>query len=175
MSEEELIKQWFEAFTEKYMRQIEQTVYHRVRNQAWVEDVIQDVYYRVWRYRKKMRLMERKPVEIYLRNIIRSAISDFYKNKDSQLILNSDILSFHSKTCGGAYTQPEHHIILQEYLKILEELSRQEKDILVMRILYNMGYKEIGAMYHIKETAARKRYERAIRKIRKKVKEIFPT
>ena len=24
MSEEELIKQWFEAFTEKYMRQIEQ-------------------------------------------------------------------------------------------------------------------------------------------------------
>ena len=35
MSERELIKQWFEAFTEKYMRQIEQTVYHRVRNQAW--------------------------------------------------------------------------------------------------------------------------------------------
>ena len=114
-------------------------------------------------------------MEIYLRNIIRSAISDFYKNKDSQLILNSDILSVRSKDKSEAYVQPEHHIIIQEYLKILEELSRQEKDILVMRLLYNLGYKEIGATFRIKETTARKRYERTIRKIRKRAKEIFPT
>ena len=114
-------------------------------------------------------------MEGYLKDILRSSIADYFADRNSKLILKSDITPLQTKDLSREYCPVENHIIFQDDLKILGVVTEKYRKILVLRILYNMSYKDIGAVLGIRETTARKRYERGIKKLSVKAQEIFPT
>ncbi len=173
--ENDIEKQWFQWFTATYGGSVRKIVCSRVKNPAWTDDIIQEVYCRVWTYGERMRRMEKRAMEGYLKDILRSSIADYFADRNSKLILKSDITPLQTKDLSREYCPVENHIIFQDDLKILGVVTEKYRKILVLRILYNMSYKDIGAVLGIRETTARKRYERGIKKLSVKAQEIFPT
>ncbi len=173
--EDDIKKQWFDWFEEKYGRRIRRTIQGRVKNPVWSDDIIQEVYCRVWMYCDRMRTLEKKALEVYLKDILRTAVADYFADRNSRLILKSDITPLQTRDLSKEYYSLESHIIFQDYLKLLGEMSEKYRNILILRILYNMSYKDIGEILGVRETTARKRYERGIKKLSGRAQEIFPT
>ena len=58
---------------------------------------------------------------------------------------------------------------LSERPKLLEGLSRGEREVLELRIIHNLGFCDIAAALGISEEAAKKRAQRALRRLRAKI------
>ena len=56
---------------------------------------------------------------------------------------------------------------MAEILRILEDLSLEEKSIFLLRSYYEWSYDEISRAFNIKAATLRKRYERIRKKILK--------
>lgn len=53
-----------------------------------------------------------------------------------------------------------------EFVELIAPLSPKEQEIIALKIIGGLTHKEIGAILHITTAAAKKRYERAIEKLR---------
>lgn len=168
-------EQWFEKFSYNYMEKIKKSAHYFAGNPVWAQDIIQEIYCRSWKYAEKMMELEEEALEAYLKNIIRSTVADYFRDRNSHLILTEDLLKLQAAKCCHAYEEPESHIIYQECLESIRNLRKNDRNILNMRIVQGMSFNEIGKILGINETAARKRYERAKKKALEKAREYFST
>lgn len=58
-----------------------------------------------------------------------------------------------------------------EFVELVAGLNPKEREIVSLKILGNLTHREIAAVLHLTEHAAKKRYERAIQKLRSQLKE----
>jgi RNA polymerase sigma factor (sigma-70 family) len=55
---------------------------------------------------------------------------------------------------------------LSEIAKVLDGLARGERDVLVLRIVHGLAFRDVAAALGISEEAAKKRAQRALRRLR---------
>jgi DNA-directed RNA polymerase specialized sigma24 family protein len=67
-------------------------------------------------------------------------------------------------TDGGA--SPTLRTYLSEIPKLLDVLAHNERDVLVLRIVHGLGFRDVAAALGISEEAAKKRAQRALRRLR---------
>lgn len=58
-----------------------------------------------------------------------------------------------------------------EFIELLAPLTKTEREIVSLKILGRLTHREIGAVLHLTEHTAKKRYERAIQKLRTAMEE----
>lgn len=58
-----------------------------------------------------------------------------------------------------------------EFIELITPLSDREREIVSLKILGNLTHREIAAVLHLTVHGTKKRYERAIRKLRAQMKE----
>jgi RNA polymerase sigma factor (sigma-70 family) len=58
---------------------------------------------------------------------------------------------------------------LSEIPKLLDVLANHERDVLVLRIVHGLGFSDVAAALGISEEAAKKRAQRALKRLRAKV------
>jgi RNA polymerase sigma factor (sigma-70 family) len=56
-----------------------------------------------------------------------------------------------------------------EIPKLLNSLSSRERDVLVLRIVHGLGFRDVAAALGISEEAAKKRAQRALKRLRTKI------
>ena len=159
--------QWIEVFKYNYKENIQKAVFYYMHDQARTDEIVQEIDYRICMYAETMRALDKGAMLTYLKNIIRSCISDYFRCKDNHVIPQSPEQMAAYDRASSAY-DPERHVIFLEYMERIKGLDEVSRQLLTMRILYAMPYKEIGRSLGMKETTARKRYERLIKKLRDK-------
>ncbi len=167
MSENKRTKeQWFDEFLSAYKGAIQRATLYIVKKQDVSEDIQQEIYCRVWAYAEKMMGMDKKALETYLKNIIRSAVADHFRDKNSRLILKSgETLNDKMAVC---LDDPSDRVICREYFRNMKRLDQKSRDLLQMRIIYDIPFKDIGILLGMSEAAARKRYARLVAGIKDK-------
>ncbi len=163
--------EWFNDFVLKYTRIILRIMVSKVGDRMLAEDLLQEVFCKVYKYLDRMWGFEDDHLDFYMRRIISTVIIDYFRKKENELAVDSEIDFNELEIEYNAYSSPENHIIEQDYKNMISSLPEKYSQVLLLHIFYQMTLKDIGVRLGIKEPAVRKRYERAKKKLIDKLKE----
>jgi len=130
------------------------------------EDIAQEVLARVWEQRASW--MPTTTVRAYLLGSIRNRVIDFRRQlnsrarRDAQAALPAQTLS----TADNAVIDAEESAILR---RAIGELPERWREVIDLRYGQGVTFREIGAVLHISEDAAKKVAQRAVGELRRKV------
>lgn len=141
-----LISKWYE----RYKNGIFRYALSITKNTHLAEDVLHDTFVKVMSGGKQC---EAGKEQAWLYRIARNLCYDRLRRAKFE--------QAHSKTPASSEER-------FEYIDLISGLSKVEREIVTLKIVGGLTHKEIGTVLKISETAAQKRYERAIRTLREK-------
>lgn len=151
----------FDALIHQFHKPVYKYCYYMLRHRQDAEDAAQEVFLKAYRH------MDRAE------NGIQSASAWLYRiahNHCLNTIKRKQLLSFmpfraemdRRQTEDSPYSQLESHMAITD---ALSTLSSRDRSIMLLRILEDKTYEEIGSIINASPELARKRFERAKRKI----------
>ena len=105
------------------------------------EDLLQEVFCKVYKYVDKMSSFDDDHLVFYMRRIISTVIIDYFRKKENELAVDSEIDFNELEIEYNAYSSPENHIIEQDYKNIIGSLPEKYSQVLLMHIFYQMPAK----------------------------------
>jgi RNA polymerase sigma-70 factor (family 1) len=158
----------------KAYRQLCDLFYHRLNRTAYAfiklkepaEEIVSDVFIKVWQMRAKLPEIENLPVYLYTvtKNLCLKYITRQYKNPVTSL----DIMHFETSI---DFNTPEEICISSDIIKkirqALDELPPKCKLILQLVKEDGLRYKEVAEILHISELTVRNQVAIAIKKLGK--------
>lgn len=145
------------------------TAYAILKNNADAEDAISDSVPIIYKYIERISNLKCPEIVAYCINIVKT-VSYKMKKKQSKLIFidGSEGLIDKVKFSEGADITLEKMIRNEELNALLSKLSKLEYKILELRVIDKLKFKEIGNVIGASEEAAKKRYQRIIKKLQAK-------
>jgi RNA polymerase sigma factor (sigma-70 family) len=126
-----------------------------------LDDVVQDTLLRAWVHRTQCRATSDAGVAEWLRAIARLSAIDALRAERSQQRIYIDV-----DTMGGAEPTSEPSALAVELATLSWTLGSDASEVLWLRLVSGREWAEIGAELGITWTAARRRYQRAIARLR---------
>jgi RNA polymerase sigma factor (sigma-70 family) len=126
---------------------------------ALAEDAVQESFLRV--IRKRHQYIPGSPFSSWFYAIVRNVCVDMLRQSARQKELIKEV---------AARNEPNtRQTDLSEIPEILNVLARGERDVLELRIVHGLGFRDVAAALGISEEAAKKRAQRALRRLRAKI------
>jgi len=151
----------------KYEKQIYYEVKYVLRDEQLAEDAVQEVCYKILKYFHKIEESTEFERSAYIRKVTKSAVNDILRQNHKFNLLPGEI-SLENFLNHQSNNNTEKMVIFNEDLKILKKLSKKYSRVLILKIIYNLTFKEIAYIEKISESAARKRFERGKRMAKSK-------
>src|SRR3990172_12206142 len=107
------------AFKELHTRYYKRLCFYigtRVKSQTVIEDLVQDIFFKIWRKRKKLNI--KTSFRSYIYQIANHRLIDYYRKNKRQFVGLSEIENIHQ---GTPHQSTEIQIDLSEAIKILPE------------------------------------------------------
>lgn len=125
------------------------------------EDAVQESFLRV--IHKRNQYIPGSPFSCWFYTIVRNVCVDMLRKlaREKVALENAATIIEPSKP----------RTELTEIPKLLDSLASRERDILILRIVHGLGFRDIAATLGISEEAAKKRAQRALKRLREKVYE----
>ena len=134
-----------------------------LRNEADASDIVQDVFEKLWKNRKKVEFAKCKS---WLFTCAHNAMVNLVK-KNNRLYYVED---YHDTNTGVAADNSfENKEIIEKSLALLPPI---QKSVLLLRDLEGYNYKEIGEILHLTEAQVKVYLFRARKKIKKQLKDL---
>jgi len=135
--------------------------YMRVGNRADSEDIVQDVFLKL--FRSSENLMSVRNVKHYLIRSISNACMDFHRRRQDTLPLEK----------ADKEAVPDEDVkMYEEYLRITalaRTLPPQQREVLYMKCIDGLKFREISDILDIPEATVKSRYRYAIQGIQKQL------
>ena len=149
----------FEQFIEDYASHAKAVANQILRDRSLAEDAAQETFVRLIEKRDQYTLSDRFSPWFYaiLRNVCIDMIRKQQRDRKYARLLSSIITnnaSFESQ---------------QDSLDILDLLPNREKNVLELRVVHSMSFREIASALEISEEAAKKRAQRGLRRLRQRL------
>lgn len=126
---------------------------------TFTEDAVQESFLRV--IRKRNQYIPGSPFSCWFYAIVRNVCIDMLRKRTREKeAIENTVNVFEPRK-----KQPE----LSEIPKLLDILASHERDVLVLRIIHGLGFRDVAAALGISEEAAKKRAQRALKRLRAKV------
>lgn len=149
----------------RYGRSLYGFYFRFTRNAELSEDLVQDVFERVLRYRHTFRGDGKFVTWLY--HLARNVLADHIK-KTKRAGIRTDIDEkqevLADLTVPGEAMQKEEHLLLME--SALDRLSHDKKELLLLSKLQGMKYKDIAELHKCTEANVKARVFRAINDLR---------
>ncbi len=128
------------------------------------KDVVQDSFTKTWDYIAKG--SEVKNLKAFLYKTLKNLIIDHYRSKKSSSL---DALSEEENFDPPAYEEvsAEERLDAKGAFKLLEKLPPEYKDVIILRCVEDMSFKEIGQITGETENTVAVRYHRGLKKVKK--------
>jgi RNA polymerase sigma-70 factor (ECF subfamily) len=121
------------------------------------EDAVQESFLRV--IRKRGQYIPGSPFSCWFYAIVRNVCVDMLRKRalEKEALENAATIEPSKPRTG-----------LSEIPKLLDTLASRERDVLVLRIVHGLGFRDVAAALGISEEAAKKRAQRALKRLRAK-------
>jgi len=149
----------FEQIVSSYMSPALAVARQILSDHALAEDAVQESFLRV--IRKRDQYIPGSSFSCWFYAIVRNVCVDMLRQQTRQKQAVEEI------TIRGEPSTSRTD--LSEISKLLDVLTSRERDVLVLRIVHGLGFHDVAAALGISEEAAKKRAQRALRRLRAKV------
>jgi RNA polymerase sigma factor (sigma-70 family) len=150
---------------ERHHRQLLGFLYHMTGNREQSEDLVQNVFYRMLKYRHTFR--GDGEFRAWMYHVARNAIHDEGRTL-KRSIRHQELDGYTEKIAGGSMA--DAHIQKKQELQVLHqalaELSEENREILVLSRFQEMKYHEIAGIMNISEGAVKVRVHRALQQLK---------
>lgn len=122
------------------------------------EDAVQEAFLRV--VRNRQRYVPSKPFSCWFHAIVRNICLDMMRRLARQVRLAREMAARSAaadRAAGDASAVPD----------LLAALPKGERDVLILRIVHDLPFRDVGAALGITEEAAKKRAQRGLRRLRR--------
>jgi len=156
----------FSTLFRKYYEQLYMFAGHFVKDPQSAENIVQDVFVKLWIDRKK--IIIRSNVKSYLYTSVKNLSLNFIKREGRLLSINEQL-----ETIGENSSNPEAEYIKNEsYISInkaIEELPEKCRRIYKMKRYDDLSYAEIAEILGISINTIKTQMKRAIKSLNKKL------
>lgn len=140
---------------------------------ADADDAVSEVFVVAWRR------IEAAPqgdeARLWLYGVARNVVRNTHRSRRRSVRLKSKVAGLAPETSPS----PEHQVVqsaeLQSVLDQLDQLSPNDQEIIRLRAMERLSLGEIGVVLGCSEGAARKRFDRAAKRLQRKVGNPVPT
>ena len=157
----------FNLLFARYRVPITSYVYRLVGKQAEAESIAQEAFLRV--LQKADRYIYPKRFSTWFYTIARNLATDFLKKK--RAVVTDNFRSLSESMLGPAPAVAEQeaaaHEELQQLVRALQELPLTYREVVVLRALQELSYREIAAIVGCPESTARSRMDYGLDYLRK--------
>lgn len=126
---------------------------------ALAEDAVQESFLRV--IRKRAQYIPGSPFSCWFYTIVRNVCIDMLRKRARE----EEAIEIIATGAGPSIPRTD----LSEILKLLDCLASRERDVLALRIVHGLRFRDVAAALGISEEAAKKRAQRALKRLRAKV------
>ncbi|MBR4381441.1 MAG: RNA polymerase sigma factor [Bacteroidaceae bacterium] len=133
--------------------------YFRIGNREDAEDIIQDVFLRL--FEKEFVIENDESMRMYLYRMVYNACNDWYRNKQQEPIPLEQV----------QMANDEEQALQEEYNRIWEMLSvlpSDQADVITMHLTDGLTFVEIAKVTGAPETTIKSRFKSGIDKLRKR-------
>ncbi len=120
------------------------------------EDAVQESFLRV--NRKRHQYIPGSPFSCSFNTIVRNVCADMLRKRHREIRRIREIAAGRERESRRADSP--------EIPELLNVLARSDRDVLVLRIVHGLGFRDVAAVLGISEEAAKKRAQRAMRRLR---------
>ncbi|UZR95769.1 RNA polymerase sigma factor [Chondrinema litorale] len=151
---------------ERYHKQLFGYFYHLTSNKQVSEDLVQNTFYRILKYRKNFK--GDGAFRAWMYSIARNSQADFFRknkiqNQSDEIENWSDKLPANSDLLEIIYQKED----LETLREALSRLDIEKREILVLSKFQGMKYKEIGELLNCTENVVKVRVYRALQDLKK--------
>ena len=148
----------------KWLKQVYRYFYFRVGNEKDAEDLTSQVFLKV--YEDLPRYHNRGCFSAWLFAIARARAVDFYRKKNHEVPLaEANLLPDNLDLTAQSLRDEELH----QVLTLIHLLPPDEQELLRLRFVAELNYREIGMLLHRKEDAVRKSISRILDRVQMEV------
>jgi len=137
-----------------------------VKSESAANDVVSAAYLKIINNIEKISDLPCPQMTAFCVTIVKNASIDFIR-ESKKLIHMESLHDFEDETSGNF---EDNYIAKSDILRLselLNQLTQEEKTLVQLKYVQEMGYAEIGALLGISEETAKKRGQRVIHKLRK--------
>jgi RNA polymerase sigma-70 factor (ECF subfamily) len=154
----------FKPIYQKWLKPVYRYFYFRVGNERDAEDLTSQVFLKV--YEDLPRYRHRGCFSAWLFSIARARAVDFYRKSHRQVLLSE---AGPLPNEASIMDQTIHNDDLHQVLDLIHRLPPDQQELIRLRFVAELGYREIGSLLHRKEDAVRKAISRILDRIQTEI------
>ncbi len=181
-SEKELVQSYLkgnelaiEQLIIRFKNQVYTYIICKLRNKALAEDIFQDTFIKVINTIKKGKYNDEGKFLPWVMRIAHNLIIDYYRKKGRMPIADGgedfDIFDIIKSPDINVQENIEKTQILNDVKKLIQYLPSDQKEVLMMRLYYDMSFKEISETTNVSINTALGRMRYALINLRKMAEE----
>lgn len=151
---------------ERYHRKLFGFLYHMLGRADASEDLVQNVFYRMLKYRHTY--TGEGEFRSWMYHLARNVLADYIK-KNRHATRHTDVADLTEQISGGAHAderlQKEQEVATLH--RALEKLSPENREVLVLSRFQELKYEEIARVLNTSEGAVKVRVHRAMNELKK--------
>ena len=150
---------------ERYHRQLYNFLYHMTGRGDVCQDMVQNVFYRMLKYRHTF--TGEGEFKTWMYHLARNVLNDHFKQ--SKNVNHFDVNDFADKIHGGALADEEFETRQDAEMihKAIAALGAEHREVLVLSRFQELKYEEIAGILNINEGAVKVRVHRALGELKK--------
>lgn len=154
----------FREVYDNYFKLLKHVIYKMVKNHEIADDLVQETFMKM--YERIHTYSVDTNFKFWLIQIAKNTALDYLRKEQKQLniTINEDAVDNYLDT-----HQAVNHDHL--YKKIEKIVSKDEYEIVILRVFHGLKFHEIAAMLEITTAVATNKYSRAIKKLKKELRE----
>ena len=161
----------FERLYEIYFVPVFRYIYFRVKNKEETEDLVQEVFLKVYNSISKFQEKGRSPLAFFF-VVARNTVIDYWrKKKEIKLDKPEDILKISDtkESPWGLIRRSETISIINEAIRYLPS---GQQEVIILKFINDLSNQEIALLLKKSEVAIRQLQSRALKNLRKQLKEL---
>ncbi len=163
----------FAQLYDLYVDRLYKFVFLKINNQSKAEEIVQDVFLKLWKVGQDEERSDVKNVLALLYRMARFAVIDYYRSlkteKAKEIVPMDDLAGqeeLQLSTDEDSDNEIDQQYALEEVKSALSLLPEVYKDIIIMRFIDEMEYREIAEALDKDEGNIRVLVHRALKKMR---------
>lgn len=156
---------WLELIYEERKQELFRFLYVILGEKQAAEDALQETFLKAYLHRS--RYIEMQQEKAWLYQIARNTAYDVLRKRRREFPMENAILH------DVMEQHIEHHEMDSNllYMEMMEELNEVEREIVSLKIIGGLTHREIAKVLHKTTGSVKKRYERALLKLKEKYQE----